>query len=212
MKQFFIYIILFISTASTTHAQISKGLVLTGVSLGISGSQNESSANPPNESSYFDVSPSVGFMVKDNRMLGFQLTYGNHRSENENQKVDADNYGAAIFIRRYAPLGKRFFLYGQAGAAYNLMDREDTQANRRDLKRESAVVLNLSPGVACALTQRFHLEAGIGNLLELGYKWDNTRTVSATSEYETKGSGFNFSANANPRSQLYIGFRIGLGK
>lgn len=212
MKKFFFYILFFIATSTVTHAQITKGMVLTGVNLSTSSSQSESSFYDPHEVSYFNAAPSVGFAIKDNKMIGFWLSYGHHKSETEQSERESDSYGAATFFRRYIPLGKRFFLYGQAVAAFNVLDSEEIHESRREIKRESEVSLSLAPGVAYTLTKRFQLEAGIGSLLALEYEWDKSRSVSSTWISESKGSGISFSANANPRSELYIGFRIALGK
>lgn len=211
MKKFFFYILFFTATATATHAQITKGMVLTGINLSTSSTNTESSYYASSETSYFNVSPSVGFVVKDNKMIGFSLSYGHHRSISERSDREFDFYGASTFLRRYIPLGKRFFLYGEAGAAYNVTDSEEILETQTETKRESEVSLYLSPGVTYALTKRLQFEAGFGRLLGLGYEWDKWRAISQGGTSESKGSGVNFSANANPRSELYIGFRIALG-
>lgn len=212
MKKFFIYILLFFALTTTTHAQMTKGTVLTGIDLGTSTSESESSSPYDYKITGLQVTPTIGFVIKDNVLIGFSVSYGHYGDEYETTSTTTDNYGAAAYYRRYISLGKKFFLFGQARTGYGVMEREEILERGRVNRRQSTVSLSLSPGLAYTLTKRFQLETGIGSVLGVDYHWDESKNSFPGGQYESKRSGISFSANANPRSELYIGIRLALGR
>jgi hypothetical protein len=210
MKKFFLYIAFFFTIAPASHAQITKGTVLTGLNLGASTSRSETSSPYDYKHNGFRLEHSIGFVIKDNDMIGVSVSYGRSDYEYEISNSENDYYNAAVYYRRYVPVGKRFYLFGQAGAGYGVMEQEETSVIARATMRQNILSLDLSPGITYALTKRFLLETGIGNIVGVSYRWDKSRTINSNGQFSSKGSGASIYANANPRSQLYFGFRLAL--
>jgi hypothetical protein len=212
MKKFFLYILLFFALTSTTHAQLTKGTVLTGIDLGAATTRSESSRPYDYKTTNLLLAPTVGLVIKDNTLMGMSVSYGRSKNEYETSSIKTDHYGAGAYYRRYMPLGKKFFLFGQAGAGYAAIDKEETFQTGRTNSRESVLSLGLSPGVAYTITKRFQLETGLGSMLGLQYQWDQVTNSYPSGQYGAKRSGVNVFANASPLSELYIGIRLVLGR
>ena len=65
----------------------------------------------------------------------------------------------------------------------------------RNVQKTSSVFLNLFPGVTYAVSNRFHLEASINNLLTLRYAKQSGETANSTGK--TKSESNNVSLDAN---------------
>src|SRR5687768_4014276 len=153
----------------SAHSQISKGAVLLGGNLGFSsGDFSNPTDDYKNHSYYF--SPSLGFVVKENKVFGVNLSYGHgiNRTSATDKSV-TNNYGGGIFYRRYLPLGKNFYLYGQGQLQLDFGNQEYKTSATNYKKTTNYVGVGLFPGVAYAISKRFHLEVSMNNLVSLGY-------------------------------------------
>ncbi len=61
-------------------AQITKGSFLLGGGISFGEFKSESDANEYKYSS-FGISPSLGFAIKDNQVMGLNLSYSKNKSE-----------------------------------------------------------------------------------------------------------------------------------
>jgi hypothetical protein len=212
MKKFLLYIITSIVISATSFAQITKGDVLLGVNLNTFINKTNDTIAWSSKSYNYSLSPSLGLAFKDNNLVGFHLSYGHSKSYYENRTSETDYYSTGAFYRRYLPLGRGFSLFGQGGLSYNLSDNEELDGYSRRTNRENTIWIGLTPGLAYTFNKRIQLEVGIGSLLGLGYNWNKSRLIYPTWERESKGSGIDFYANANPQSALSVGLRFTLGK
>jgi hypothetical protein len=74
------------------------------------------------------------------------------------------------------------------------------------------VGVNLYPGVTYVVGRRFHLEAGLNNLLSLQYTSSKNENTSSGQTSVNKSSGIDFSTNLSTAAPLTVGFRFVLGK
>lgn len=218
MKRKF-YLLLFTaivySTTNYLQAQISKGTGLLGGSINFSSQKTENNdAQYLNKSSAFGVMPAYGKFIKQNLVVGGELSYGNNSSTNKSpgnaeQKQNTNAYGLGVFLRQYKNLGSSgFYLFLQSrltgaltkGKTEYLSGYENTKSNGYN------VALNLNPGISYALTPRFHVETGLNNLLYAGYSGSKTKTNSGITTY--KSSGFNAGASVGSQLEIMVGFRI----
>ena len=192
----------------SAHSQISKGAVLLGGNLGFSSSENDNAVGDYKNRSYF-ISPLIGFVVKENRVFGVNLSYSSSIYKTApDQKSESNNYGIGFFHRRYLPLGKSFYFYGQGQINAGFGDQEQINGLNNFKTSNKSLSVSAFPGVAYAVSKKFHLEISMNNLLNLGYhstKYNNTLNP------DTKISELSFAVNANPTSNLTFGFRILLG-
>lgn len=214
MRNFTLLTLAMCFIALTSNAQINKGTVLLGGNLGAS-TNTTSATNNNSESSQkgFYVSPSIGFVTKDNTVWGLQLSYSHGKSDN-NTNADVytnDGYGGSVFYRRYLTLGKNFYLFGQADAGYNYSKGKQVYATGSSrTSRTDGVYLNAYPGITYVVRKNFHLEASINNLVSLGYSYATITDVNNGSASSYKQKGFALSSNASSNNPLSIGFRFAL--
>ncbi len=208
---------IFITVCSfIASAQITKGSILLGGGISFGGSKTESGGF---EYKYkgFGISPSIGFAVKDNQVVGFNLSY--NLSEGKNTDLQSPNnnevtfYGAGIFYRKYLPLSKSFYLFGQAGAGYNQGNTKVEYPNYRQDQKNQGFNLALYPGITYAVNKKFHLEASLNNLINLNYSTAKiTTTTNGGNPQKSNSKRFGFSTNLSSATPLSIGFRFVLGK
>ena len=208
MKTITLFCIASLLFAFSAHSQISKGAVLLGGNLGFSSSDFSNPTDDYKNHSYY-FSPSLGFVVKENKVFGVNLTYGHGINQTSaTAKSVSNNYGGGIFYRSYLPLGKSFYLYGQGQLQLDFSNQENKTSATTYERTTNYVGVGLFPGVAYAISKRFHLEISMNNLVSLGY---SSVKENYTPNPESKNNQFSFSVNANPASNLALGFRILLG-
>lgn len=206
-------LVVFLSLSS--NAQINKGTVLLGG--GISGNSSKTGEGPAQtKNSWFSLAPSIGFAVKENKVIGINLFYSHNKYAYNSSPIKyrtTNGYGGGVFYRSYFPLAKKFYLFGEGNAFVKSSKQDDEQTfDIKFTRKQTDVGINLYPGVMYAVSKRFHLEASINNLLTVSYYKTADKSVSPTWTSEIKGSGVNFSANVSNSSPLTIGFRFVLGK
>jgi hypothetical protein len=197
----------------SSSAQITKGSVLLGG--GISGGKNKSESNNQ-EGSYSSISfyPAIGLAVKENTVVGLRLSYNHSKSEADNSpyKLEQNGYSAGIFYRKYMPLSKKFYLFGEGAAYYSHNGQEYIFPDIKSTQKTNSIGVNFYPGVAFAATRRIHLEVGLNNLVDLSYNRSETKNNSSVSTPSAKSSGFSFATNVSTAAPLTVGFRFVLGK
>lgn len=90
-----------------THAQVTKGSIFLGGGIGIGTSKNRFTDK---ENVSVSITPSVGYAIKQNTILGINLLYSHSKSyydPSNGEQVNNSN-GISIFGRKYLVLGKGF--------------------------------------------------------------------------------------------------------
>ncbi len=108
----------FFSLAS--NAQINKGSIMLGGSLGGSFNNFKNPDTVAAKMNNFSISPAIGFAVANNTIVGFSLLYSfnNNKYQNEPELKD-HSYGAGVFLRKYKLLSKNFYLFGEGELMYS---------------------------------------------------------------------------------------------
>lgn len=115
----FILLISLLTSSLILNAQINKGGLFIGGDVQIFGSKFESS-NPGQyirNTNNYNFSPSVGWVVNDNIVVGGKLLayFFNDGEQNpSNYDRKGSNVGAGFWARKYIPVGKSFYLEKQA--------------------------------------------------------------------------------------------------
>jgi hypothetical protein len=209
--------------SSLCQAQIEKGTTLLGGNINFSSNKSESTSQPnsdKNKSTWFGIHPTVGVAIKPNTILGIQLGYSHGKSSvqpsNGSQESSNSNYRTEVFLRRYLALGKGFYLFAQPGVYFNKSTSETNYPSSEYNNKSWSTGVSLYPGISYAVNKRFHLEAGLGNMADLGYGQNTTENKSEsggqTTVSKSKGSNFSFSSSLSNGNSITIGFRFFLSK
>ncbi|MDP4216168.1 MAG: hypothetical protein Q8927_08195 [Bacteroidota bacterium] len=213
MQKYIYLSFLFIAASLSSRSQIKQESWLLGGDFTFTSNTSNQPAGTPysNQNSSFSITPSFGKAIKDNLILGFDLTY-THQSTTTVQPVPPDEmstfdqYGAGVFMREYKTLGSNFslFLQERVGGSFSKI----TNTNSTDA-RSVAFTLGLSPGVAYSVSRRLQLETGFQNLLYANYA--HTRIGNDPSA--VKNSNFSIGTNLGYAFQnLIVGVRFLFGQ
>lgn len=204
-----------VSAALLCEAQITKGSVLLGGGIS-AGRGTSESGNIEGKSRSIGFYPTIGVAVKDNTVAGLRLSYyyGKASQSNPDLSQKSNSYSAGLFYRKYLPLSRAFYLFGEGAAFYASNETRNNYSplgtNSRQTQR--IIGVNLYPGVAYVVSKRFHLEVGLNNLLSLDYSRSTHENLSPGQSSISKNSGVNFSTNLSTAAPLTVGFRFVLGK
>ena len=164
----------------------------------------------------FSFEPVIGFAIDDNTFFGISLLISG--SDNKYYQYDQKihSYGAGVFLRKYKTLSKSFYLLGEGDLTY-YHDKYNyashyTNANEYDSKQNS-IYLAVTPGVAYSLTHSIQLEAGLQNLLSVGYSFAEENAKTAGDE-DYKLSTFSASTSLSSISlnSIFVGLRFFINK
>jgi hypothetical protein len=200
---------------ATSQAQINKGSVLLGTSIGYSQtkSENLASAGTHFKIQTFKVSPSVGVALKENLVAGIRFNYLNSIQKStfdpSTHKQDNKNYGGSLFIRRYVPLVSRLFVFGEGSASYNVIREKYTEhyyslINDRKGKGWNTG-LHITPGIAYGVCKKFQVECGFNSLLGVTYEKNKTTFNNYNTEERKSFTG---GIGQDSQSMFFIGFQF----
>jgi len=200
--------------AIISKAQVSKGNIVLGgnFSFTTSGYGDGSSY-----STYFFVSPSLGKVYKENRIVGFNLNYG------YNGNIDPDlrtsSYGAGFYLTQYKPLGKGFliFLKESLNTYYSHLKNYSStnQGTFISDNKSLSVGITINPGVAYDLSKKIQLElVFLNDLISAGYVHTKNVELGNPSNFRFEQNSFYASTDnsVSNLTSLNIGAKIFFGR
>lgn len=139
------------------NAQIKKGALFVGGDLQLYSSNTTSTDSNPytskNKGIFF--SPSIGWVVKENVVAGVSLllSFNNNEQQNAFHQSKGNRIGGSIFIRKYLPLGKSFYLFSNAAVNGQSVYNKYMYVQQPYYSTEKGYAINavLIPGVAYQL-------------------------------------------------------------
>lgn len=119
MKKITLAFLPLIFLSLTAFAQLEKGSKILGGSFNISTQTTEYPYGyNPNKSRVrgIEISPSFGWLVSDNLVLGLQTSYFNWKNlyPTSDDQISS-GFGGGTFLRKYFPAGEQFAFFGQLG-------------------------------------------------------------------------------------------------
>jgi hypothetical protein len=218
----------FVVLLSSVDAQIKRGDIILGGNLNYSNQSTSSpqitgAASPSSLLKQNDlaINPSIGKAIRDNLVLGLDLSYGHSGlsytpAGSPAQTSSADNFSAGVFIRRYKPLGNGFYLFGQAevtGGYSHSTGYNPPPNSSSSTVNGYGVTFQLYPGIAYALNRRWQIETGLPNFLSIDYT--HTKTTNSynngipdeTSTYHD----FSFASALTGTNEFTVGVRYFMG-
>lgn len=218
-----------ILTSYFAEAQISKGTILLGGNLQLNTSTDKSvtaagtQVGSKTSTTGITVYPSIGWAVKDNLVLGIQPGIGYYNSGDGAGNYDSkeNDYSLGIFLRKYKPLGNRFYFFGESMLSFAYQLPTDDDPGNPVIHQDGKNIdlsLGFSPGAAYALSRKWLMEVEFPNVISARYAHDKTNMVysSAPPSPPTSSSTeitnqFNFSTSLTSNFQLEVGLRYLIG-
>ena len=218
MKLKFLFSLFALTGVLTSRAQINKGSLLLGGSIGFNQikSKGDMSLTSTSKTTTTTISPSIGVAIKENLVFGARFNYMKYKQRNNYDAMttsylntDIKNYGGGIFLRGYVPLINRLYVFGEGYASY-IIDRETSiqgyynSKNERKIKAWSTG-LSFTPGISYGVTKKFQIEGGFNSLFSAAYgksKSTYNGTPAGTSE------AFKAGISQDNESMFFVGFRF----
>ena len=215
----FILLVICLSTSLFLNAQIKKGVIFIGGDLQIYSS-NTTSTNPNQYTSKNNgiiFSPNIGWVVKENLVAGVSLllSFSNNEQQNASYQNKGNRIGGGIFIRKYMPLGKSFYLFGNAALNGQSIYNKYIYVQQPYYSTEKGYAINaiLIPGVAYQLKKSVFLELALNNLISLGYDRKNTDDHNTDGNiYKTVSNNYSLYTSLGNGVPLQIGLRWMIAK
>jgi opacity protein-like surface antigen len=200
----------------TTRAQINKGALWVGGSIGYNEQKGEpyGTAASPYKSNAFTINPSIGTVVKDNLVVGINLLYNQVKTDNDGNSIKSKTnaYGGGVFVRKYFPVISRLYIFGDAGVGFTSTKTDKTLPNYYNgvpIKTTSkgwSGAVGITPGIAFAVSKKFQLETSLNNLFSVAY--NSNKTTGPTDYYKGKSHQLSAGLYADGQAQFNIGFRF----
>ena len=220
MKQFSLLTFTLLICA-LAQAQIKQGDIVLGGNLGYtsqSWSTQYSTGSPSStKNQTLTIAPSIGSVIKDNLVLGFDLAYSHSKTDgNPGESTSGNGFTGGIFLRKYRSLGNGFYLFGQARLTGNYM--HTTQDNpggsqiTSDVTNQYGFGLQLFPGIAYALNSKWQLEMGLTNFFVINYTHsEQTQTYTNQQDWHNTGEYFSAQSSLTGATTFTIGLRYFIG-
>jgi len=214
MKQIVLFILLAVVMVVSTNAQIAKGSIWLGGSIGYSENKTDyNDGYPDYKKTNLTVTPAIGKAIKENLVAGIDLTYNNYREQNYSggtyYTTKQNTYGAGFFLRRYLPIVKNLYVYGQGRLGFDYSKNNQTPASTYGLNSKGwSTDLTFYPGVSYAINKKLQLETGFNNLFQVQY----SKTKNDDAPGSPKSHSFAAGINLENKAQFFLGFRFLLNK
>jgi len=208
MKQIKLLAIAILLIATTSHAQINKGITALGGNLSFGTASVKTDNGFKQTSTFLTISPSFITAYKDNRAVGFNLSYQYTKNTSASSKFNG--YGAGIFLRQYKPLGKSFYVFAQEALNFQYAKNSPDTINYINSKSIN-VMFTANLGIAYDLSKKIQLELLLfNNLISAEYSHLKSTTISGI----VKSDNFNIGANldGSQLTSLNIGAKIFFGR
>jgi hypothetical protein len=198
--------------ASYAEAQIKKGTLLLGggISAGIGKQETNTDQS---KSDGISIYPVIGWAIKDNTVVGIKAGYTSNNQHVNQSTQFFDAYSLGLFLRRYLGLGKSFYLFGEASAAYaHQKSKSESTPSYSNSITSNGISLDFFPGIAYAVNKRIHLELALNNLVSFSLGKSRMEYTSTGGNNYSKSRYAQFSTNLSTSAPLSVGFRFVFGK
>ena len=207
-------LIVFLFTSIFLNAQIQKGGLFIGGDVSLYSAK--ATSTNPNEyiakNKGYEFSPSVGWVLKDNVLIGgnIRLSFSENEQQPSNTYSKGNRIGGGIWMRKYLPIGKSFYLFGNAGLNAQSIYYKYTFVQQPYYSKEKGYAINasLTPGISYQVRKSLFLEAAFNNLITLGYeRRKSEQQTQNTIVYKGTSNSYSLSSSLGNGSPLQIGMR-----
>jgi hypothetical protein len=175
---------LFVLLGSTLNAQIQKGSILLGGSLGYNSSNYTIFSSTSNAT----ISPRVSYAIGNNSVIGISgnFSHGKSKAVNSDDKVTSIGYSASAFWRRYFPVQNKLGWYSEFTGGIG------GSSNKREIMGGSSKTTTTSwtagaiPGVYFQALPKLVINANVG-----GINYYRSKDKGSSGITGSKNSAFN---------------------
>ena len=125
MRKLYSILLAFLFASTFVHAQIKKGSTLLGGDIGGNTQKTQTGNQEALRQWGISLSPVYGMAIKDNLILGGDLTFAYSEYDNIGSEQRINVYGGGVFLRKYKSIGNSgFYIFLQGRAGYRYLQSE----------------------------------------------------------------------------------------
>lgn len=204
------------------HAQLQKGSLLFGGSVGFSSSKRSAGFynnwDLDTKTTSISLSPSVAIAVAGNLFVGADLIFSNSKDKYSAappqswQKYNSNSYGGGVFVRKYWSIVDKLYIFGQGRLGYEQYKRDvQPYFNPGSYYKGFSVQASLYPGISYAISKKVHLESTFFNLISVAYSRDREYNKPTDAKIQTVKS-FSVRSSFDNATVLSVGVKVLLSK
>ena len=188
MRKYFLVGLLCVAGGLSASAQVAKGSILLGGSLGFNRESDEYLANK-HTSTGFSLQPRVSYAVANNLLVGARLGYSYSKAENnQSSSATMNGYSGGLFARKLMPIAGAFGWFGEIGGLYSYSKSRNAPSSGNTSTTEyRSISASITPGLYYKPASSWLLSLDMGNL---GYSHSKVKSASVTSTTNTFGLSF----------------------
>lgn len=154
-----------IAVSATLSAQVSKGDILLGATLG-TGYNNSSSGAINTSQSNSNLSPRIGFGVGNNSILGARISvgYGTTKTEEFDNKSTNFTYGTSVYWRKLMPISKQIGWYLEPAAGVAFSNNTNKSQGIKSKYSNTAFTVAAVPGIYYQPIPKLLISADFGGV------------------------------------------------
>jgi len=195
-------LLVFCLLSSLANAQLRPGSKLLTGSFSVNSSTTDYNSSSDEKTFYFDLTPKLGFVTKENRVWGIManLGLGWRNGDQSNSTV-----GGGLFMRQYKKFGNSAFsgfleeTIGALGFKNITYSGQDPFSTSKGWLAE----LQLNPGLAFQLSRKSFLELTIKGISNARFVSEKVRPTDAGLNLITNSDSKSFSLSSSLQSPFY---------
>lgn len=193
-RQTLLLLAIIISSTATLTAQVQKGDVLLGATMGVNYGHSDPLTSSSSNSS---LSPRIGLGIGQNSVLGLRViaTYSTNKSEISIAKTTEMSVGTSVFWRKYMPIKKQLGWYVETnGGIYFGKNTNKNAVGDKNKTTSTRYVATAIPGLYYQALPKLLINVDFGGLgySYSRYKYEGSPTSRTSNAYINLMSSFTF--------------------
>jgi hypothetical protein len=163
-RQTLLAFIIVLASATASRAQIQKGDILLGATLGIGYNSNNTHSSSANA----NLAPRVGLAIGKNSVLGLQTNFGYQHSKpgdnNSTWERTATTLGAGLYWRKFMPIKDKIGWFLEPNAAFSYGKTKDESGSQKTEYSATGYSAGIVPGIYYQPVPKLLLSVDFGGL------------------------------------------------
>lgn len=178
MKKLIVTLMVVLPMMALAQVQQGRSFLSGGIGFNANSPANPQPGGVKNFS-HFDINAKYGFMIGDTWAIGISPSYSTQMQKyTDNSKNVSNDFAIGPFVRKYFPLGEKFYFHLDASYTYERLGgyAQPATGSKVDAPKQTSNVIAIIPGASYFITDRVALQATLGRLAYSKFKSDTNQT------------------------------------
>jgi hypothetical protein len=190
-KKHLLFLVIAIASFTTTNAQLAKGDVLLGATLGYNNGRQEMPNSVVGTASNANLSPRLGLLVGNNSVVGIAGAFVHQKQKSDNGTNIYNAYGGGLYWRKYLPIKNQFGWYVNVDGSMSFGKRKDTPMGQSEyVTKVTSYGAGVTPGFYYQPLRSLIVNVDFGGV---AYEFNKNKSNSGGTPYVSKTSAVGLS-------------------